>query len=64
MGMPAFWYRWFFRAHGVRGLVRNVFKFCGVAPVRETLVGIVEAPGGATRHRALAAMREYGRKGT
>lgn len=63
MGMPAFWYRWFFRAHGVRGLARNILKFCGVSPVRETLIGFVEAPGGAARSRGLAALAEYGRRG-
>lgn len=64
MGMPAFWYRWFFRAHGVRGLARNVFGFCGISPVRETLIGFVEAPGGAARRRGLAAMTACGRKGS
>jgi|SRR5688572_7867941 len=63
MGMPAFWYRWFFRAHGVRGLARNILKFCGVSPVRETLIGFVEAPGAAARRRGLAALSACGRKG-
>jgi hypothetical protein len=27
MGMPALIYRWYFRAHGVRGLERSVLKF-------------------------------------
>lgn len=63
MGMPGFWYRWFFHAHGVRGLARNVLKFCGVTPVRETLVGMVDAPGGASRQRGLAQMARCGREG-
>jgi putative NADPH-quinone reductase len=39
MGMPMLIYRWYFRAHGVRGLERSVLKFAGVRPVRETLFG-------------------------
>jgi putative NADPH-quinone reductase len=64
MGMPAFWYRWFFRAHGVRGLARNVLKFCGFNPVRETLIGFVGEPGGAARRRGLARLEACGRAGT
>ncbi len=47
MGMPAFVYRWFFRAHSVRSLERNVLGFVGIAPVRATLVGGVEQLGEA-----------------
>ena len=42
MGMPAFLYRLYFRAHSVKSLERNVLKFCGVSPVKETLIGMVE----------------------
>lgn len=43
MGMPAFFYRWYFRAHGVKGLKRNVLAFSGISPVRTSLIGTVEA---------------------
>lgn len=43
MGMPAFVYRWFFRAHSLKSLERNILKFVGIKPVRETLVGMVGA---------------------
>jgi putative NADPH-quinone reductase len=39
MGMPAPFYHWFYRAHGVQVLRRNVLHFVGIAPVRATLVG-------------------------
>ncbi len=39
MGMPAPVYRWFFAAHGVRALKRNILGFVGIRPVRTTLVG-------------------------
>jgi putative NADPH-quinone reductase len=61
MGMPAFWYRWFFRAHGVRSLERNILKFCGIAPVRESLVGLVESKDAATRRRWLRRVATLGR---
>lgn len=59
MGMPAFAYRWYFGAHGVKMLRRNVLQFSGYSPVRTTLVGAVEAP--RVRGRFLALMRGLGR---
>ncbi|HJV84935.1 MAG TPA: NAD(P)H-dependent oxidoreductase [Noviherbaspirillum sp.] len=41
MGMPAAVYRWYFRAHSIKSLERNILGFVGIAPVRETLVGSV-----------------------
>ena len=40
MGMPASVYRWYFRAHSVKSLKRNVLGFVGIAPVHETLIGL------------------------
>jgi putative NADPH-quinone reductase len=41
MGMPALVYRWYFRAHSVKSLERNILGFVGIAPVNETLIGTV-----------------------
>lgn len=41
MGMPAVVYRWYFRAHSIKSLERNILGFVGIAPVRETLIGMV-----------------------
>lgn len=41
MGMPALVYRWYFRAHSVKSLERNILGFVGIAPVHETLIGAV-----------------------
>ena len=41
MGMPALVYKWYFRAHSVKSLERNILGFVGIAPVRETLIGQV-----------------------
>lgn len=39
MGMPAFVYRWYFRAHGLKNLKRNILRFVGFSPVRDTMLG-------------------------
>jgi putative NADPH-quinone reductase len=58
MGMPSFFYRWFYRAHSLRSFERNILHFCGIRPVRATVVGMVESR--AARERALSAMRRFG----
>jgi putative NADPH-quinone reductase len=44
MGMPAFVYRWFFMAHSIKSLERNILRFVGIAPVRHTLLGMTGNP--------------------
>ncbi|MBK8163084.1 MAG: NAD(P)H-dependent oxidoreductase [Gammaproteobacteria bacterium] len=63
MGMPALLYRWYFRAHSLRSLERNILRFCGIGPIRETLIGMVEAGAAARRERWLDRMRDLGRAG-
>jgi len=41
MGMPGWLYRWYYRAHGVRSLQRNILQFIGFRRVRATLIGSV-----------------------
>lgn len=61
MGMPALVYRWYFRAHSVKALERNILGFVGIAPVRETLIGMVDGPEGmAARERWLAKLCKLG----
>lgn len=62
MGMPALVYRWYFRAHSVRSLERNILGFVGIAPVHETLVGSVELLGDAGVAKWQARMRTLGAK--
>ena len=62
MGMPATVYRYYFRAHAVRALERNVLGFVGIAPVHETLLGLVEGTGAEERARWLDKLRALGRK--
>jgi putative NADPH-quinone reductase len=58
MGMPTFFYRWFYRAHSLKSFERNILHFCGIRPVRATVIGMVENK--TARTRALKAMRQYG----
>lgn len=62
MGMPALVYRWFFRAHSVKSLERNILGFVGIAPVDETLIGTVGALTAEAADRWLAKMRKLGRQ--
>ena len=62
MGMPALVYRWYFRAHSVKSLERNILGFVGIAPVNETLAGHVEQLGDAGVAKWKARMRVLGAK--
>lgn len=63
MGMPALVYRWYFRAHSLKALERNILGFVGIAPVRETLIGMVEGKSDVQRRRCVQQMIVLGRKG-
>lgn len=60
MGMPALVYRWYFRAHSVKSLERNVLGFVGIAPVHETLVGTGGKFGASDATRWFAKLRRLG----
>lgn len=64
MGMPAFAYRWFFGAHSLKTLKRNILSFSGIGPIRNTLIGNVEGCSAESRTRLLATMRELGHAGS
>ncbi len=62
MGMTALVYRWYFRAHSVKSLERNILGFVGIAPVHETLVRSVEQLGDDGIAKWKARMRALGAK--
>lgn len=62
MGMPALIYRWYFRAHSVKSLQRNILGFVGIAPVHETLIGMVDDFKPADSSRWLAKLRRLGQR--
>ncbi len=61
MGMPALAYRWFYRAHSVKSLERNILGFVGFAPVNETLIGTVDGLGAAGVAHWQTKLRKLGR---
>lgn len=61
MGMPALVYRFYFRAHSVKSLERNILGFVGISPVNETLIGQVDTLDEAGRAKWLANMARLGR---
>ncbi|HZP13977.1 MAG TPA: NAD(P)H-dependent oxidoreductase [Nevskiaceae bacterium] len=62
MGMPALVYRWYFGAHSLKSLERNVLGFCGIGPIRESLVGMVENLSPSKRQQWLQRLRRCGRQ--
>ena len=60
MGMPGFFYRLFYGAHSLKSLKRNL-EFCGLKPVRTTIIGMVERQR-AARERWLSRLFKLGRK--
>jgi putative NADPH-quinone reductase len=60
MGMPALLYRWYFRAHSVKSLERNILGFVGIAPIEHTLIGGVGAMKAATAKAWLARLGRLG----
>lgn len=63
MGMPALIYRLYFGAHGLKNLRRNILSFCGIAPIRESLIGLIEQKNPKARLKWLACAQALGRKG-
>lgn len=60
MGMPALVYRWYFRAHSVKSLERNILGFVGIAPVHATLIGGVGELKAQAGARWLATLGKLG----
>lgn len=63
MGMPALVYRWIFFSHSVKSLRRNIFGFCGISPIRTTLIGSIEGMTERRRMAWLDEMRGIGEEG-
>jgi len=63
MGMPALVYRWYFRAHSVKSLERNILGFVGIAPVHETLIGLTGNMKSEDAAQWLRKLRRLGFRG-
>lgn len=62
MGMPASIYRWFFGAHGLKSLQRNILPVLGIRTCRRTLIGNVEGSA-KNRNNYINQMLKYGSQG-
>lgn len=62
MGMPALAYRWWYGAHSLKSLERNILKFIGFAPVRDTVFGMVDMVSPAKRQTWLGKVEGFGRR--
>jgi putative NADPH-quinone reductase len=62
MGMPGLVYRWWFGAHALKMLRRNILGFMGVRPVCSTIYGFIEGVGAERRRRWLAEVEAMGRR--
>jgi putative NADPH-quinone reductase len=60
MGMPGWFYRWYYGAHALKLLRRNVLHLIGVKPVRSTICGMIEAVGDETRKQWLREVEALG----
>ena len=63
MGMPALFYRWYIRAHSLKSLERNIFAFCGIGPIKSSLIGLVENIDAGKRMKGLTKINALGRAG-
>jgi putative NADPH-quinone reductase len=62
MGMPALIYRWYFRAHSVKSLERNILGMVGIAPVHETLIGLTGNMKAADAIKWLSKLKRLGER--
>ncbi len=62
MGMPGLFYRWYYRAHSLKSLERNMLGFCGVYPVRASIIGMVESKDPRGRGIWLSKIQRLGER--
>ena len=62
MGMPAVVYRWYFRAHSLRSLQRNILRFIGFRRVRTTVFGSIGSMSAMQSRGCLQEVRALGEK--
>lgn len=60
MGMPGWFYRWFYGAHALKLIKRNILHFTGIRPVRATIYGMIEAAGDDKRKSWLREVEALG----
>jgi len=63
MGMPAPIYSLVFHEHGVRNVMQGILGFGGIAPIKRTLFGAMEAASPQTQRARLLAVQQLGAEG-
>jgi putative NADPH-quinone reductase len=63
MAMPAIVYRWYFRAHSVKSLERNMLGMVGIGPVDETLIGLAGDLQAKDADKWLGKLKALGERG-
>lgn len=61
MGMPGLFYKWYFRAHSIKSMKRNILGFVGIDPVNDTVIGMAGQLNPAKADRWLERMNSLGR---
>lgn len=60
MGMPGWFYRFYYGAHALKLLRRNILGLVGISPVRSTIYGMIEAVGDDKRKQWLREVEALG----
>jgi len=60
MGMPGWFYRWYYGGYALKLFKRNILHFTGVTPVRSKIYGMIEAVGDETRKQWLREVEALG----
>lgn len=63
MDAPGWYYRWFNRAPGLNIIKKGTLEFCGVKPVKYTLMGMVRSAKPERIQAFLATARKLGAQG-
>jgi NAD(P)H dehydrogenase (quinone) len=60
MGMPGWFYRWYFGAYALKLMRRNILHFTGVRPVHSTIYGMIDTVSDDTRKEWLREVEALG----
>lgn len=63
MDAPIFIYRWYFGAPGLKIMKKGVLEFCGIGPVRTTLIGRERFLSEKQKEQKIKLINFLGRKG-
>ncbi|MFC0134112.1 dehydrogenase [Massilia eurypsychrophila] len=61
MGMPATLYKFYFRAHSIKSMKRNILQFVGMNPVDDTVIGMAGQMDADKADRWLRRLASMGR---